>query len=264
MDTDSEESLFEEDVEIDEDEEWDLIWDAGLDDDDFDGDLYDNADAGSIDESVDRSAGMLEVQLREKSAMCGDPSCWPYDVSFVFHTERNGSLGAMTCHDIAISFPGMHHNALAGFTRSIELWFQCVSNMKVLTLIMATRITGHWTLRTVPFRCFHRRKHTIRLAMLVAVALQHQMASLFQFLMRVETKLLIFEWSAWRCDPIHVKGVRPGSPAASIRRSSRLKHAGNTRAWARATRHSVNGSGPCATWAEDVWEACSRVWLLQL
>eukprot|EP00892_Ulva_mutabilis_P010234 jgi/Ulvmu1/7583/UM038_0006.1 len=69
MDTESEDDLFgveEEEDELDEDEEWDLIWDAGVEDGE---DIFDDVDGSSIDESVDMAAEVLEGHMRDRSAM---------------------------------------------------------------------------------------------------------------------------------------------------------------------------------------------------
>ena len=70
MEVDSEDDLFDEADEFDDDDAWGIIWDAGIDDEDFDGDMYDNGDVddSSIDGSEDLSAGVMEEFLREKSA----------------------------------------------------------------------------------------------------------------------------------------------------------------------------------------------------
>lgn len=75
MDIDSEDDIFNEEEEVDEDV-WGIVWDAEIEEDDFDGDLFDNGDVdqSSIDESEEMSAGVLEDQLREKVAMYANPS----------------------------------------------------------------------------------------------------------------------------------------------------------------------------------------------
>lgn len=70
MEVDSEDDLFDEADEFDDDDAWGIIWDAGIEDEDFDGDMHDNGDVedSSIDGSEDLSAGVMEEFLREKSA----------------------------------------------------------------------------------------------------------------------------------------------------------------------------------------------------
>lgn len=71
MDIDSEDDIFDEEVQIGHDD-WGMIWDAGIEEDGFDGDLYDNGDVddSSIDESEDMSAEVLEGHMIQIVATC--------------------------------------------------------------------------------------------------------------------------------------------------------------------------------------------------